>query len=376
MARRSWPCRRVLPGQVADEEGGELPPGRGLGLDLAQYRGQLRGGLRRAAASLTARMRASGMPSRRSQATSRACSSWPGCVEPVHRVRVDAGRAAAVRARRTGAAPCGDSPEAWANAPLVISSTRASSCRAGRPVPSGCGPAPRARSSPLASPLLPSEKAVSGTFARPDRLKVTRGPGSDPEGTRRDGRGDGYRRASTPAGRTRPGSTTTGSAARTTSPPTGRRPSRRCRPTRSWRRRCRPTARSWPGRCGTWPARPGIRQFLDIGTGIPTADNTHEVAQRERAGQPGRLRRQRPDRAAARPGPADQHARRARTDYIQADLRDPDAILAEAAADAGLRPAGGADAARDPALHPRRARTRAGWWPALVDGAAVRAATW
>ena len=24
----------------------------------------------------------------------------------------------------------------------------------------------------------------------------------------------------------------------------------------------------------------GIRQFLDIGTGIPTADNTHEVAQR------------------------------------------------------------------------------------------------
>jgi hypothetical protein len=23
----------------------------------------------------------------------------------------------------------------------------------------------------------------------------------------------------------------------------------------------------------------GIRQFLDIGTGIPTADNTHEVAQ-------------------------------------------------------------------------------------------------
>ena len=24
----------------------------------------------------------------------------------------------------------------------------------------------------------------------------------------------------------------------------------------------------------------GIRQFLDIGTGLPTADNTHEVAQR------------------------------------------------------------------------------------------------
>ena len=24
----------------------------------------------------------------------------------------------------------------------------------------------------------------------------------------------------------------------------------------------------------------GIRQFLDIGTGLPTADNTHDVAQR------------------------------------------------------------------------------------------------
>jgi hypothetical protein len=24
----------------------------------------------------------------------------------------------------------------------------------------------------------------------------------------------------------------------------------------------------------------GVRQFLDIGTGLPTADNTHEVAQR------------------------------------------------------------------------------------------------
>ena len=31
----------------------------------------------------------------------------------------------------------------------------------------------------------------------------------------------------------------------------------------------------------------GIRQFLDIGTGIPTADNTHEVAQARRPGRPG-----------------------------------------------------------------------------------------
>jgi S-adenosyl methyltransferase len=27
-------------------------------------------------------------------------------------------------------------------------------------------------------------------------------------------------------------------------------------------------------------AEAGIRQFLDIGTGLPSADNTHEVAQR------------------------------------------------------------------------------------------------
>ena len=46
--------------------------------------------------------------------------------------------------------------------------------------------------------------------------------------------------------------------------------------------------RRWPGPSRAFlPARSrylageaGIRQFLDIGTGLPTADNTHEVAQR------------------------------------------------------------------------------------------------
>ncbi|GAA0903292.1 SAM-dependent methyltransferase [Virgisporangium aurantiacum] len=74
----------------------------------------------------------------------------------------------------------------------------------------------------------------------------------------------------------------------------------------------------------------GIRQFLDIGTGLPTADNTHEVAQR-----------------------TDPHARivyvdndpmvlvharallistpEGATDYIDADVRDPDTILRHAA---------------------------------------------
>jgi O-methyltransferase involved in polyketide biosynthesis len=74
----------------------------------------------------------------------------------------------------------------------------------------------------------------------------------------------------------------------------------------------------------------GIRQFLDIGTGLPTADNTHEVAQR-----------------------TDPHARivyvdndpmvlvharalltstpEGATAYIDADVRDPDSILRDAA---------------------------------------------
>ena len=73
----------------------------------------------------------------------------------------------------------------------------------------------------------------------------------------------------------------------------------------------------------------GIRQFLDIGTGIPTANNTHEVAQRVA-----------PD---ARVVYVDNdpivlaHARAlltgtpGTTNYLDADMRDPDNILAQAA---------------------------------------------
>lgn len=73
----------------------------------------------------------------------------------------------------------------------------------------------------------------------------------------------------------------------------------------------------------------GIRQFLDVGTGLPTANNTHEVAQRIV-----------PD---ARIVYVDSdplvlvHARallvstaEGRTAYIDADLRDPAAVIAEA----------------------------------------------
>jgi hypothetical protein len=75
-----------------------------------------------------------------------------------------------------------------------------------------------------------------------------------------------------------------------------------------------------------WLAGQGIGQFLDIGTGIPTSPNTHEIAQRSDP--------------AARVVYVDNdplvlaHARallggdpRGRTAYLEADLREPRAIL-------------------------------------------------
>ena len=74
----------------------------------------------------------------------------------------------------------------------------------------------------------------------------------------------------------------------------------------------------------------GIRQFLDIGTGIPTANNTHEVAQR--AAPECRVVYVDNDpivlshaKALLRSAPQGACA------YINADLRDPDTILAGAA---------------------------------------------
>jgi O-methyltransferase involved in polyketide biosynthesis len=74
----------------------------------------------------------------------------------------------------------------------------------------------------------------------------------------------------------------------------------------------------------------GIRQFLDIGTGLPTADNTHEVAQR--VAPDSRIVYVDNDplvlvhaRALLTSSPE------GKTEYIEADLRDPDNILAAAA---------------------------------------------
>ena len=74
----------------------------------------------------------------------------------------------------------------------------------------------------------------------------------------------------------------------------------------------------------------GIRQFLDIGTGIPTASNTHEVAQEEAPtarvvyvdNDPVVLLHA---RALLTSGPE------GATDYVDADLRDTVRVLAQAA---------------------------------------------
>ncbi|MFJ7331650.1 SAM-dependent methyltransferase [Streptomyces sp. NPDC101116] len=74
----------------------------------------------------------------------------------------------------------------------------------------------------------------------------------------------------------------------------------------------------------------GMRQFLDIGTGLPTAENVHQIAQRVTPesrvvyvdNDPVVLAHA---RALLTSGPE------GRTDYIDADLRDPDRILEQAA---------------------------------------------
>jgi O-methyltransferase involved in polyketide biosynthesis len=75
----------------------------------------------------------------------------------------------------------------------------------------------------------------------------------------------------------------------------------------------------------------GIRQFLDIGTGLPTAGNTHEIAQSAAAecrvvyvdNDPVVLTHARALLTSAPQGA---------TSYVDADARDPDAIIAEAGA--------------------------------------------
>lgn len=77
-------------------------------------------------------------------------------------------------------------------------------------------------------------------------------------------------------------------------------------------------------------ATSGVRQFLDIGTGLPTADNTHDVAQR--VAPDSRIVYVDHDPVVISHARALLKSRpEGRTDYIQADLRDWDTIRAGAA---------------------------------------------
>ena len=87
--------------------------------------------------------------------------------------------------------------------------------------------------------------------------------------------------------------------------------------------------RAFLGRAVRYLTGEGIRQFLDIGTGLPAADNTHEVAQRE--APDSRIVYVDNDpivliHAQALLKSTSEGA----CDYIQADLREPDTIFAGA----------------------------------------------
>ena len=72
-----------------------------------------------------------------------------------------------------------------------------------------------------------------------------------------------------------------------------------------------------------------VRQFLDIGTGLPTFNNTHDVAQRVAPGT--RVVYVDNDPVVLAHARALLTSTRAVTAYVDADLRDPDTILAAAA---------------------------------------------
>jgi hypothetical protein len=94
--------------------------------------------------------------------------------------------------------------------------------------------------------------------------------------------------------------------------------------------------RAFLGRAVRYLARQGVRQFLDIGTGLPAGGNTHEVAQEE--ARDSRIVYVDTDpivllhaQALLKGTPE------GACDYIQADLRDEAAILARAAETIDLR---------------------------------------
>ncbi|BCY08545.1 hypothetical protein L3i22_036330 [Actinoplanes sp. L3-i22] len=79
----------------------------------------------------------------------------------------------------------------------------------------------------------------------------------------------------------------------------------------------------------------GIRQFLDIGTGLPTVDNTHEVAQRH-APSSRVVYVDNDPLVAVHAQSLLNSSSAGRTSYIESDLNDPEAILGHPALQATL----------------------------------------
>ena len=167
----------------------------------------------------------------------------------------------------------------------------------------------------------------------------------------------------TPGWPTRPGSTTTGSAARTTSRRTGSPARRPSRPTRRSGPRRGPTGRSWPGASATWPARPASASSW---TSAPACRRPTTPTR-----WPSRSRRSAGSSTSTTTRWCSSHARalltsrpEGVTDYLDADLRDTDRDPRAGRRHAGLQPAGRDHAAGHPALHPGPGRGAADRGPA------------
>ena len=65
-------------------------------------------------------------------------------------------------------------------------------------------------------------------------------------------------------------------------------------------RDCAWSNRGFHQRAAKWIAERGVAQFLDIGSGLPTVGNTHEVVQKVIPGARVVVHRQRPDGGRAR----------------------------------------------------------------------------
>ncbi len=93
--------------------------------------------------------------------------------------------------------------------------------------------------------------------------------------------------------------------------------------------------RAFMHRATRWLAEHGVRQFLDIGTGIPTEPNLHQIAQ-QAAPEARVVYCDNDPIVLAHAAALLRSTPEGATEYIQADARRPETILAESREGAGL----------------------------------------